>query len=380
MSNTILEFKIQQYLQANADKIVQKAIRYYGSCNIKPKLKLTNNIETDLGVVDSTTNEIVALFEAKGSVGINGIVGGIGQLIQYQDHIDKKILHKYANTARAFLVIPRETYNKIDWVNLFFPKNSQIVIIEKGFSSFNIITPTTSRSISSQQTIISITPIYTQRDNRLGEYYLGLKMIEAASPKTPMETSIKTDPKSSIEKNLVKIIKNKGNARNIPMSLRGLGFIDHENRLTAEGQKHLRMDFDQFCMNLAYNQLLPFFNVIFQSLFLIASSSKPPQPLTSILTLNKEIGETIKKIFNEDVMYLTYPGDNKQYRYISHWLNILRDDYGAISFSANKRGKRTVKINYFPLPGCPFEIDKFASARDISYVQSGVNQIPSFTF
>ena len=57
---------------------------------------------------------------------------------------------------------------------------------------------------------------------------------------------------------------------------------------------------------------------------------------------NYEIGEIIRQKYkNKDILFLT----DSNNRYISSWLNIMRDDLGCIDFDSRKSIR---KINFIP--------------------------------
>lgn len=360
------EPEVQEVLESNLGQILKACLGYNGNFVPKAQFPLENGIQADLGAVDDSGN-IIALFESKGNVNINELVRGIGQVMQYQYHINKKIGYNYVNVARAFLVIPKGINEVYDFEKISFPENSGIILIDEMSKNFILMTKKRINSGKLKKTNI-ISPYYI-RDNRLGEIYLGLKMIEAISPKV-LKGKINM---KYVRAELVKVIKNKGNARNIAISLHGLGFLDKENRLTAEGQRHVRMDYYEFCKNISYDQIAPFINLITNALVKIANK-KGGIDYSNIKTSGDELKNEILEIFSgNDVLYLTESGT----RYISSWMGILKDDLGAISF---KRGsyEKGVKINYFPCKGYPFlmkEIPTSNRERDCGYVFDGLEAI-----
>jgi len=358
------EAKVQHFLESNIRNILDVCVNFQNSYILRPKLKLSNNIETDLGILD-VSERVVAIFESKGNVGINELVRGIGQVAQYQKHIEERMLYDYIPSARAFLVIPLEVYQNFDFRKLSFPKRASIILIDEKNDSFALLPK--KKILSQKFKNIAIVSSYYIRDNRLGEIYLGLKLIEARSPKCEGKVDMKW-----IKNELKKLIINKGNDRNIPITLHGLGFIDYENRLTAEGQRHLRMDYYEFCKSLANNQIMPF--LMLTMLILMKVAGKRDQDISKIITNPTEIKKEIIKIFNgKDVLYVTDSGT----RYISSWLNILRDDLGAISFEAGNYAKG-IKINYFPFRGSPFLMNQMpirSDCRKEDYVFKGLKAI-----
>jgi len=357
------EYQVLKFLENNLGEVLSTCLKYQGAFKSKGEFRLSNGIQVDLAALDSS-NRVVGLFEAKGSVGINDLVKGIGQVFQYQNHVDKKLEYDYAPKAKSFLVIPIDVYRRLDFRKFKFPKGTGIILVDPKQNTFLLLGKKKIKQ-GMMKNIKIISPYYV-RDNRLGEIYLGLKTIETLSPR------VKTGKlkMAEVKEQLKKIIKNKGNARNIGITLRGLGFIDRENRLTAEGQRHLRMTYEDFCKKLALNQLAPFLNLIMIALVEIALEKG--NNLNKIILDNlEELRQKIISHYGQNVLYVT---DSKT-RYISSWMNILKEDLGAVSFKPGSYSQG-IKINYFPTEGLPFHMEKIPvspRARKYEYVSKGLN-------
>jgi hypothetical protein len=263
------------------------------------------------------------------------------------------------------LIMPKDVTSKYNFEYLWIPKNSGVILISEKMGTFTLLSTRKKNTGGLKKTEV-ISPYYV-RDNRLGEIYLGLKVIEALSPRTLKGKVNKKD----LEEQIAKLVKNKGNTRNIFISLRGLGFVNEENRLTSEGERYVRMDYFEFCRNITFERLSPFFNVIMNALIMIANENKTDY--SSIKTSAQEIREKILDIFNgNEVMYVT----ESKTRYISSWMNILKEDLGAVCF--NTGNYQNIKINYFPSKGLPFlmrEMRVSDECRDEKYVFSGLEKI-----
>ena len=128
---------------------------------------------------------------------------------------------------------------------------------------------------------------------------------------------------------------NNQNWRNAFISLSSLGFIDSNNLPTNIGMNYANLTFGEFAYELMDVYLKPYFELFFNIFNDIGTDS--------FTITNKEISNKIRKIYNgKDVLFVT---DSNE-RYVSSWLNILRDDYGCITFKARHNDR---KINYNPL-------------------------------
>lgn len=359
------ETEVQHILENDIQNILKACLGFTGNFTPKPQFPLKNGIQADLGVTDDSGN-VLALFECKGSVGINDLVTGIGQVAQYQNHVEEKFEYGYSQLAKAFLVIPKHVLEVYELPYLYFPEHSGIILIDEATKKFISIRKEKMSAERLSRTKI-ISPYYV-RDNRLGELYLGLKIIEAITPLLGIERITMKVVGGLMER----VIINRGNARNISISLHGLGFVDHENRLTAEGQRHARMDYFEFCKNLAHDQVAPFLNVIMAALLKIVNEKNTNYSSFST-TLEEIKGKILEMFDNYDVLYLTESGS----RYLSSWMNILKDDLRAISFAT--RDYNNMSINYLPISGNPFlmkEIHQSENFVKCNYVLQGVKRIP----
>jgi len=91
------------------------------------------------------------------------------------------------------------------------------------------------------------------------------------------------------------------------------------------------LEFEEFAAKILISYMLPYVNEIFECF-----NNK-----TSIELNNQDIKKLIySKYRNRDVLFLT----ESDGRYISSWLNILRDDYGCLEFEPRNK-KRVIKYN-----------------------------------
>lgn len=170
------------------------------------------------------------------------------------------------------------------------------------------------------------------RDNRIFELFILLRYLHLQKLKG--ETFV--DRKQTEFSFLRKLgTPNNQNWRNAFISLSSLGFIDSNSLPTNIGMNYANLTFGEFAYELMDVYLKPYFELFFNVFTDIGKSN---------FTLsNKEISCKIRKIYNgKDVLFVT--DSNK--RYISSWLNILRDDYGCIFFESRHNERQ---INYNPL-------------------------------
>ena len=92
------------------------------------------------------------------------------------------------------------------------------------------------------------------------------------------------------------------------------------------------MDFPNFALTILKSYINPYIKEIFKVL---------NENQNQNLSIN-EIKEKIKENYNNvDVLFLT----ESDGRYISSWLNIIRDDFGFIKFKARSNDRKII-LNY----------------------------------
>lgn len=315
------------------------------------EVEVENRITMDHVVYDQQSGEAIALIESKGGdIGITEYLRGIGQVMQYQQHFEKKKVLKYDPKCLTYLAFPDELFNSFDVTKLAYPKKVKLLIINPRNESSSVMDPATiSGSTGLNSDIVRISPYYI-RDNRLGELYLGLLELRKRSFATPHATRV-----SRNFNDLAREIgfPNPGNGRNIGISLSSLGLIDAFNRPTIMGLEMSEKSFGGFVVDLLNEYLYPYVNTIFEALMNI--TIRKGELVTSWQELNQEI----QSIWGgKEVMFLTESGN----RYISSWMNILRDDLGAIDFRPRAQEKEII-IKYAPLKGTPILLDQSFSSN-----------------
>ena len=311
--------------------------KYHSSYNVMSEVGIEYGLIVDK-IISDNSGKVLAVIECKGgNIGTTEYVRGIGQGLQYLDQKNRNLISDITPDTQTFLCFPDELFGKIEINDLKYPDNLNLLIVNSKNNSFRVVKPTTNRGGNSFKSAISISPYYV-RDNRIGEIYIGLlELRKRMIVKKDRPVNRKFDELlSSIES------PNPGNGRNISISLSSFGFINSESELTLLGYEFSQLNFIEFTMRLIEEYLYPYINTL----------------MTVLLEhQNKEITWTIVKESCKEIW--SVPSDREiefftesDKRYISSWMNILRDDIQCISFPA-KTNKKVVEIIYNPLPGLP---------------------------
>lgn len=187
---------------------------------------------------------------------------------------------------------------------------------------------------------------YYIRDTRLYELFIALRYICIKEmlrmfpfDRKQMETFLKQLD-----------VPDKGNWRNVFISLSSLGFTDSDNRPTDKGMLLGTHTFGYFAEHCYTNYIKPYIDVL-QAVLKDLNAQKVPVSLDDISNgINLRFG-------NQEVLFLT-DSDN---RYLSSWLNIMKDDFNCIDFEKNKTN-RSYKTIYV--------MSEFNSKAIIRYVDS----------
>lgn len=279
--------------------------------------------------------EIKAIIEVKAAdIGVTDYVRGIGQVLQYEYFYDKKISPrglKYATNFKTILLIPSDIvkFNTFNIGNFKYPSTTLIVEINEGSKVARQIHRKELEKLSTanDNNLTSICQYYV-RDNRLFELYMLLRYLSILKLKGE-----RTCNRKDIEEQMIKTetINNK-NWRNAWISLSSLGFVNSTNLPTASGIIIGYQEYAEFAYMMYISYIKPFVDTIMTYL---SNESNLTKSYKEICTdLRTQYG-------NKDVLFLTQSNG----RYLSSWLNILRDDYGCIDFES--RSKNRI-INYVP--------------------------------
>ena len=319
-------------------------------CNFSKDFKLKsedeyiNGITADFTVIDN--NKIAAIIECKGGhINITDYVRGIGQLFQYEYFYEQKIPHlalEYDKNFKSIYLFPSTVLkqNTFNVARFKYPKTIQILELNEVNNAIRHISEAELKILSAveNETLVSISQYYF-RDNRFFEYYILLQYLLYLTNK-----GVNSNNRKELEQNLIKInVINNGNWRNAFITLSNLGLINHSNSLTKAGKQLAIMSYSEF----AYSMYNAYTSVYFHEILQCFDHD------IQIIT-NLDFSEKIKRRYSgRDVLYLTQSNN----RYISSWLNIMRDDFGIIKFES-RNSERKLMYN-------PNELTKEAFIRKI---------------
>ena len=127
---------------------------------------------------------------------------------------------------------------------------------------------------------------------------------------------------------------NNNNWRNAWISLSSLGLINSNNLPTKSGLEFGMYDFEDFLIMMYKSYIKPYVETLLN--YFTQANQNINQDLKTIR------GEIVSQFSNRDILFLT----QSETRYLSSWLNILRDDFGCIDFKPRNSNRI---INYNPL-------------------------------
>ena len=296
-----------------------------------------NGITVDFTVL--VDGKIKALIECKGDdIGVTDYVRGIGQIMQYQYFFNNKIDPKgrgYSQDCHIILLFPSNLLinNKFNVGRFSYPPYSKLIEVNNHSKAPRLIDEREKQKLSKEVSGDNLQTIshYYVRDNRVFELYILLKLITIEFFKGKKQLDRKSTEEYLIEN--VNVINN-GNWRNVFITLQSLGLMNSNNLPTKAGIEMIYLGYADF----AYEVYESFFKPYFKEIFELISND-------SLLLSNQEIVQRIRKKYNnKDIMYLTESNG----RYISSWLNIMRDDYGIIEFET-RSNNRSLNYNIFDL-------------------------------
>ncbi|AFM03964.1 hypothetical protein Fleli_1543 [Bernardetia litoralis DSM 6794] len=300
--------------------------------------KYINGIFADFTVVyDSSIN---AIIECKSNdIGVTDYVRGIGQVMQYEYFFEKNISskgYKYVPNFKTILLIPSSVLqNRSFNVGKFkYPVSTFLVEINE---ISNVARQVSRKELDELATVDEDTKLtsisqYYVRDTRLFELYMLLRYLCMLKLK-----GIKTVNRTKIEKEVqrTETINNR-NWRNVWISLSSLGFIDSNNMPSPSGAKIGMLEYDEFLLLVYKSYIKPYVDLIMSYFSDVQNGNN------NLTKRYKDINEDFRKMYaDRDILFLTQSNG----RYLSSWLNILRDDFGCISFAPRTSNRR---ITYKP--------------------------------
>lgn len=304
------------------------------------KLQLIHEDRYINGIVADFTliydDEVYAIIECKaGDIGVTDYVRGIGQVLQYEYFYENKISKSHPYTTNNFctiLLIPASVFlNRNFNISLFkYPNSTKIIEINDVNNAVRLITEKELENFKeqTQNNLISISQYYV-RDTRIFEIYMLLRYLCFLKIK-----NIDTVNRKKIEKEMQKTNSiNNRNWRNVWISLSSFGFIDSKNMPTEIGLKLGMLDINEFLLIMYKSYIKPYADILMNYF---------DEDVSNLNKGLKEIKQDFLDRFNgNEVLFFT----QSETRYLSSWLNILRDDFGCLDFETRSN---TRSFNYNP--------------------------------
>jgi len=311
------------------DLIIQNQNIQYGINNL---LSISNNINyihediyingitADFTVLEN--NKIRAIIECKaGDIGVTDYVRGIGQSLQYEYFYDEKISPKgfeYHQNFNSILLFPSSVVkeNNFNIGNFKYPLSTLLFEINDTNSIVRHIEQNELNKLrqASLSGLVTISQYYF-KDTRIYEAYILLKHLSYLSHKYNLINRRK------LEHEFLRKIgtQNNKNWRNAFITLSSLGLITSQNLPTPFGFTFAHLTFEEFASKIMFSYMQPYVKELYE----VFNHNR------LIQLDNQNIKDYIyRKYNNRDVLFLT----ESDGRYISSWLNILRDDFGCINF------------------------------------------------
>lgn len=285
-------------------------------------------------------NYVVAIMECKGSdIGVNDYVRGIGQILEYQHFADNKMSMKgydFTDNACSIYFLPSSVLRNRNFnVGLFkYPEKSKIIELNEHNKNVRLISEKELQELATavDNDLVTISQYYI-RDNRLYELYICLKYCQFNKIR-----GVEKIDRGRAEKNFLRQLEtpNNRNWRNAFIALSSLGLIDNNNLPTFTGSMYASGDYSEFCLEMYKSYIKEYVDLLTQVLL-----KKSKNEMNRMFEISyKDLSVDIGKMFaNKKVLFVT-DSDN---RYLSSWLNIMRDDFLCIDFAPRNN---TRKINY----------------------------------
>ncbi len=278
---------------------------------------IPGGLKTDF-VVKNNQGGIIYLIECKGSQGQGELAKGIGQAQQYDF---QKRKNPQAASAKAILAVPEDTVAELE--NLYVPREVSVMLVtDKGS-----VMPWTRHPMSkSSQMELQISKTFYVRDIEFGHIKGILEVIDqmATSTAGPLD-----------ERSLRRQIRAKfpgiaASGYNHLITIRKLGLMDEEHRLTSSGYATLRMvqkkklaPFNRTMVELFY----PFLINVMNAMVLFARQKK--QLLSDLKFSDKDLAETINSAWRRKVRFMNDP------RTVGTVIRMLRE-LGVVTFHGPK--------------------------------------------
>ena len=339
MTAILEESEVQDLVNGNkkVQGYIKNILNIEDEIQFIPEDTYINGITPDFTLVQDNT--IKAIIECKsGDIGITDYVRGIGQLLQYEYFGEEEIPHKsydyeqYENFKTVYLfpssVIKNNAFNIAKFK---YPETTIILELNEYNYAIRHIDDVELKRLKKDKTddnLVSISTYYF-RDNRIFEYYILLDYLQFQEHLGITEIKRKQAEDTFLKK--IGTINN-GNWRNAFITIKNLGFINKDNLLTRTGKEVIMEGYEEFAVILFHSYLKPYFYELLKCF----------NNQNQVKMDNKEFVNCIREKYGgKDVLYLT----ESKNRYVSSFLNMMRDDYGILDFKPNNKFR---KLNYNP--------------------------------
>ncbi len=282
-------------------------------------------------------NKVCAIIECKGSdIGVNDYVRGIGQILEYQHFADSNLSSKGyeydENTCSVYFLPSSILRNRHFNIGLFkYPEKSKIIELNEYNKNVRLITEKELNELASaiNNDLVTISQYYI-RDNRLYELFICLKYCQYYKI-----CGNKKIHRKQAEENFLKKFRtpNNNNWRNAFISLSSLGLIDDNNLPTFTGSLYATKDYSEFCLEIYKSYIKEYIDLL---LLILLDLSNGEINKLFIASYN-DISNKISNMYaNKKVLFVT----DSNNRYLSSWMNIMRDDFMCIDFISRKNERK----------------------------------------
>lgn len=341
---------------------------------LKREIEFVNGITADFIISNTETNEMQAIIECKrADIGVTEYVRGVGQLFQYEHFQKKGIRPKNLSQIiyndrenRNVLVIPSSFIANTNLnIGLFcYPETAKILEVHVNNNRVREISKDELIKLA-DATVESLKTIsqYYVRDNRLFECYIALRVIGILKH---LHISLN---RSDIENKILRQVEviNNRNWRNAFITLSSLGFMSRGAGLSNIEAQLIPADVYNFISSMYKDYLYPYIDILMD--ILIENSADNMCNLN-----NQQISNLIRNRYEgKDVLFLTESNG----RYISSWLNIMRDDFGCIQFEARSSERKIIyKPSELQQSDLTRKIKEYSNAKQyVDSFEANINRI-----
>ena len=354
----VTEDEIKAFIDKNYKSMVKRHLGIEGPLQVESEYSLPNGQKVDK-VIIGANNKVIAIIECKGEEDTNAFVDGIGQAVQAKYQIQLNENEEFVSDAKSFLAVPIEVSTKLP-LEKFDYSNIQLILIDIKNNQTIAYKPGLYNAEDSENWV-TINPYYF-RDCSLEGIFFYLKLILKNCG------TIEKLTLSEMEKKIKEIRDKKsidffGDIRNNHIVPSVLGFYDPSTKmLSIKGYDFAKKDFIQFCKDVVLFELGEYSRAVFISINEL-SKKKSLDKGNYFEASTQEISDKIKELYlGKKVTYLFDPdGQNR------NLLTMIRmlESIGSVERSKGNK----IKINYVPLIGMPFLMEKFGK-----YNKSGLDK------